>query len=125
MVPWIRPGTEKKINGKVGEIEIGLLYCARMNVRVLIIISQFPGSSDGKAYSYNVGDLGSISGLGRSPGEGNGNPPQYSCLENPMDQGAWWATVHGVSKSWTRLSNFILCKTYILCVNIHTYYVRH
>ena len=47
----------------------------------------------------NVGDLGLIPGLGRSPGEGNGNPLQYSCLENPMDGGAWWATVHGVAKS--------------------------
>ena len=54
----------------------------------------------------NVGDLGSIPGLGRSPGEGNGNPLQYSCLENPMDGGAWWATVHGVAKSQTRLSDF-------------------
>ena len=53
----------------------------------------------------NAGDLGSIPGLGRSPGEGNGNPLQYSCLENRMDGGAWWATVHGVAKSWTRLSN--------------------
>ena len=47
-----------------------------------------------------------IPGLGRSPGEGNGNPLQYSCLENPKDGGAWWATVHGVAKSWTRLSDF-------------------
>ena len=54
----------------------------------------------------NAGDPGSIPGLGRSPGEGNGNPLQYSCLENPMDRGAWRATVHGVAKSWTRLSNF-------------------
>ena len=46
-------------------------------------------------------DLGLILGLGRSPGEGNGNPLQYSCLENPVDRGAWWATVHGVAKSWT------------------------
>ena len=52
----------------------------------------------------NVGDLGSIPGLGRSPGEGNGNPLQYSCLENPMDAGAWWAIVHGVAKSRTQLS---------------------
>ena len=49
----------------------------------------FPGGSDGKASAYNVGDLGSIPGLGRSPGEGNGNPLQYSCLENPMERGAW------------------------------------
>ena len=51
-------------------------------------------------------DLGSIPGLGRSPGEGNGNPLQYSCLENPMDGEAWEATVHGVAKSWKRLSDF-------------------
>ena len=66
----------------------------------------FPGSSDGKASTYNAGDLGSIPGSGRSPGEGNGNPLQYSCLENPMDRGAWWATVHGVAKSQIRLSDF-------------------
>ena len=48
-----------------------------------------PGGSDGKASVYNAGDLGSIPGLGRSPGEGKGNPFQYSCLENPMDRGAW------------------------------------
>ena len=66
----------------------------------------FPGGSDGKASVYNVRDVGSIPGLGRFPGEGNGNPLQYSCLENPMDGGAWWATVHGVAKSSTRLNNF-------------------
>ena len=54
----------------------------------------------------NEGDPGSIPGLGRSPGEGNGNPLQYSCLENPMDRGPWEATVHGVTKSRTRLSDF-------------------
>ena len=63
-------------------------------------------SSDGKASAYKVGDLGSIPGSGRSSGEGNGKPLQYPCLENPMDQGAWWATVHGVAKSRTRLSYF-------------------
>ena len=66
----------------------------------------FPGGSDGKASAYNVGDLGLISGLGRSPGERNGNPLQYSCLENPTDGRAWWAAVHGVAKSRTRLSDF-------------------
>jgi len=69
-----------------------------------------PGSLDGKTSAYNAGDPGSIPGSGRSPGEGNGNPLQYSCLENPMDRGAWWATVHGVTKSRTRLSNFFLRK---------------
>ena len=62
--------------------------------------------SDGKESTCNMEDLGSIPGLGRSPGEGNGNPLQYSCLENPVDEGAWWATVHGVAKSRTRLSDF-------------------
>ena len=61
----------------------------------------FPGGSDDKASAYNAGDLGLIPGSGRSPGEGNGNPLQYSCLENPMDGGVWWATVHGVAKSRT------------------------
>ena len=70
------------------------------------------GGSEVKAPACNAGDLGSIPGLGRSPGEGNGNPLQYSCLENPMDGGAWWATVHGVTKRWTRLSDFTL-KAYI------------
>ena len=66
----------------------------------------FPGGSEVKASSCSAGDLGSIPRSGRSPGEGNGNSLQYSCLENPMDGGAWWATVHGVAKSWTRLSDF-------------------
>ena len=63
----------------------------------------FPGGSDGKTSVYNTGDLGSIPGLGRSPGEGNGNPLQDYCLENPMDRGAWRAMVCRVAKSWTRL----------------------
>ena len=66
----------------------------------------FPGGSDGKESAYIEGDPGSIPGLGRSPGEGNGNPLQYSCLENSMDRGAWWATVQGVAKSQTQVSNF-------------------
>ena len=57
--------------------------------------------SDSKESACNAGDPGSIPGLGRPPGEGNVNPLKYSCLENSMDRGAWWATVHGVSKSWT------------------------
>ena len=70
----------------------------------------FPGGSEGKASACNMGDPGWIPGSGRSPGEGNGNPLQYSCLENPMDRGAWWATVHGIAKSWTRLSDFTFFK---------------
>ena len=61
----------------------------------------FPSSSDGKESACNSGDLGSIPELGRSPGEGNGNPLQYFCLENPMNREAWWATVHEAAKSWT------------------------
>ena len=73
---------------------------------MLIFVLGFPGGSEVKASASNAGDLGSIPGSGRSPGEGNGNPLQYSCLENPMDRGAWEATVHGVAKSQTRLSDF-------------------
>ena len=65
----------------------------------------FPGGSDDKESACNAEDLGLVPGLGRSPGEGNGNPLQYSFLENPMDRGVWWATAHGVTKSRTRLSN--------------------
>ena len=66
----------------------------------------FPSGSEGKESACNVGDPGSVPTLGGSPGEVNQNPLQYSCLENPMDGGAWWAAVHGVAKSQTRLSDF-------------------
>jgi len=66
----------------------------------------FPGGSDGKESVRSAGDLGSIPGSGRFPGGGHGNPLQYSCLENPMDRGNSWATVHGVTKSQTQLSDF-------------------
>ena len=65
----------------------------------------FPGGSNGKESACNAGDPGLIPGSGKSPGEGNGSPLQYSCQENSMDRGAWWATVHGVAKSQTQLSN--------------------
>ena len=78
----------------VGEGENG------MNLEIRVDIG-FPGGSEGKVSACNAGDLGLIPGSGRSPGEGNGNPLQYSCLENPMDKGAWNATVHGVAKSRT------------------------
>ena len=76
------------------------VYLGRLNTSHSDALS-FPDGSDG-----NAGDPGSISGLGRSPGGGNGNPLQYSCLENHMDREAWRATVHRVAKSWTRLSNY-------------------
>ena len=63
------------------------------------------GGSDGKESACNAGDLGLIPGSGRFPGEGNGNPFQYFCLENSMDRGVWWATVHGVTKSPTQLND--------------------
>ena len=66
----------------------------------------FPGGSMVKNPPANAGDTSLISGLGSSPGGGNGNPLQYSCLENPMDRGAWWATVHGFAKSQTQLSTY-------------------
>ena len=74
----------------------------------LIYCWDFPGGLDGKVSAYNVGNPGSIPESGRSPGEGNGNPLRYSCLENPMDEGAWWAIVHEIAKSQTQLSNFTL-----------------
>ena len=72
----------------------------------LMMVWYFPGGSDDKASVCNEGDPSSIPGLGRSPGEGNGNPLQYYCLENPMDSSLPGSSVHGVAKSWTRLSDF-------------------
>ena len=66
----------------------------------------FSSDSDSQESACNEGGMGSIPGLGRSPGGGNGNPLHYSCLETPMDGGAWWATVHGEAKTRTRLSDF-------------------
>ena len=73
---------------------------------------KFPGGSDGKASAYNAGDPGSIPGSGRSPGEGNGNPLQYPCLENPMDGGALcpWGHKESDITEWTLVSVFILLK---------------
>ena len=70
------------------------------------------------ANAWNTGDLGSIPGLGRSPGGGNGNPLQYSCLGNPMDRGAWWATVHGVAKSQTWLGTHACTHSTIVILSV-------
>ena len=86
--------------------------CERLQINSLPLP---PGGSDCKASAYNVGDPCSIPGSERSPGEGNGNPLQYSCLENPMNGGAWWATDHGVAKSRTRLSDFTFTFHYPQC----------
>ena len=80
-----------------------VIHSAPMKIRGL------PGGSDGKESACSAGDPGSIPGLGKSPGEGNGYPLQYSCLENPMDRGAWRATIHGVAKSRARLSTHTHC----------------
>ena len=74
-------------------------------VTMIVLYLGVPGGSDGKESACDVGDLGSIPGSGRSPGEGNGNPFQYSCLENPMDRGACQVSVPGVAKSQTRVSD--------------------
>ena len=79
-----------------------------LSLEILFFITAYVATkegSDGKESTCYAEDLGSIPGWGRSPGEGNGNPLQYSCLEDPMDRGAWWATVYGVAKSWTWLSD--------------------
>ena len=98
---------------------LAIVNSAAMNIGVHVSLSilvssvcmpscGIAGGSDGKASAYNAGDPGSIPRSGRSPEEGNGNLLQCSCLENPMDGGPWWATVHGVAKSQTRLSNFTI-----------------
>ena len=80
--------------------------CSNYRTTALISHTSLPGSSDSKVSVYNAGDPGSILGSGRSPGKGNGNPLQYSCLEKSMDRGTCWATIQWVSKSRIRLSNF-------------------
>ena len=72
----------------------------------------------GKDSPIRAGDVGSIPGLGRSLGGGNGNPLQYSCLENLMDRGAWWAAVHGVAKSWMKLSPCVH-----MCTHTHNSFI--
>ena len=74
-------------------------------MKELVIVWVLPGSSDSKESACSMGDPDSIPVSGRCPGGGNGNPLQYSCLENPMDRGTWWIILHGVVKSWTRLSD--------------------
>ena len=77
--------------------------CCLSILSIAVYTLGFSGGSDGEESVCNARDLGSVPGLGRSSGEGNSNPLQYSCLGNPLDRGAWWAMVHEVAKSWTRL----------------------
>ena len=76
--------------------------------QVALVVKNLPANAG------DIRDAGSIPGLGSSPGEGNGNPLQYSCQENPMDRGAWWATVHGVAKSLTQLKR-LSTHSYAIC----------
>ena len=86
-----------------GSLHLPALHTVGLMSWEQALSTSFPGGSDGQESACNAGDTGSIPGSGRSPGGGNGNSLQYSCLENPMDRGAWRATVHGVAKSQTRL----------------------
>ena len=91
MLGWMKHKLELRL---LGEISI------RSDMQIIPLLQQkdFPGGADGKASAYNAGDPGSIPGLGRSPGEGNGNALQYSCQENLMDRGPWQATDHGAAR---------------------------
>ena len=82
-----------------------VFYWPALKLIQLIGISGLPQWFNDKESTYSAGDPGLITGSARSPGGGNGNPLRYSCLENSMERGAWWVTVHGVAKSWTRLSD--------------------
>ena len=82
-------------------IDIAINMDIYVNVDIYDLPGFFSGGSESKESACNAGDLVLILGSGRSPGGGHGQPLQYSCLENSMDRGAWWAAVHGVAKSWT------------------------
>ena len=104
ILPWRIPWTEEPGGlQSTGSQRVGHDWATDL----IWYIYGFPDGSDDKESICSARDLGSILGLGRCPGGGNGNPLQYSSLENPIDRGAWWATVHGVIKSWTQLSDFI------------------
>ena len=96
-----------------------VIYLYLYNICISIFMG-FPGGSDGKESAQNAGDLGLIPELGRSPGEGNGYPFQYSYLENSMDKQAWQAIVHVVAKSWTRLSDSYFTSSIFISMSIRT-----
>ena len=117
---WPNSLTDSKGPSPVDTLISRLLASKTMRPQISVVqahLIDFPGGSDGKASAYNVGDLGSIPGSRRSSGEGNGNPLQYSCPENPMDERAWQATVRGVAKSRTWLSDFTLSPFVVFCYN--------
>ena len=96
---WLDPA------GFLSKLESGLMLLLALGGGRGLALSPYQHGAVAKNPPTNAGDLGSIPGLGRSFGGGHGNPLQYSCLENPMDRGTWRATVHGVAKSQTRLSD--------------------
>ena len=101
---WLRASSS--LAKTLGEISIPKMQCSWLDILAKARVTEgFPGGSEVKVSACNSGDLGSIPGSGRSPGKGNDNPLQYSCLENPVEGGAWWATVHRVTKSQTWLSD--------------------
>ena len=102
-----------------GAIQGGMKWEIGIDIYTLLCIKQqgFPGGSEVKASACNAGDPGLIPELGRSPGKGNGNPLQYSCLENPMEGGAWQATIHGVAKSQTQLSDLTFYGVPVSCLS--------
>ena len=98
ILAWKIPWTEE-----AGRLQSMGSQRVRHNWVTSTIYSLTVGNSNGKESAHNLGDLGLIPGLGRSPGGGHGNPLQDFCLENSMDRGAWWATAHGIAKSQARL----------------------
>ena len=109
----------------IGMCHLYILSSCHLYIRVCVCVcvcvcTGFPCGSDSKESACNAGDPDLIPGMGRSPGERNGNPLQYSCLENSMDRGVWLATVHGLAKTWTRLSNYAYFYTYIY-THTHVY----
>ena len=101
--PAVLPGKSHEQRSLVGPNLQGHKGQTELVTKLLSQFKGFTGGSDSKESAYNVGDPGSIPGLGRSPREGNGYPLQYSCLENSMDKAVWQATIHGVTESWTQL----------------------
>ena len=90
-------------NGRERDYMRCVCVCVRACVCVRVCVLGLPRWLSSKESACQAGETGSIPWLGRSPEEGNGNPLQYSCLDNPVDRGAWWAAVHGVIQSWTQL----------------------
>ena len=123
--PWGCKKSAKTVNLKNLHVEFYIYIYLFIYLNICKL--RFPGSSDCKKSSCNVGDLGSIPELGRSPKEGNGNQLQYSCLENTMDGGAWQATVHGVVEldtteqlTHTHINYIKLCKIHEITPKTHT-----